>query len=255
MKPREPAPLVSTRLMQRAALSAFAAAVALLLAGAAGWLIQRPWFDLRRIELGAADGQALRHVNANIVRTATLGRLSGNFFTLNLDEARRVYESVPWVATVSLRRAWPDRLLVTLTEHRAIAIWDDGRLLSDAGQIFTANVAEAELDGELPRVEAPARFAVDVARRLPRLAAQVALLGSTLETVEVSERASWTLRTAGGPLMELGRDDPAGRLDERLALIASYYPVVTAHLGAAPLRIDARYPQAFAVAAASGKKP
>jgi cell division protein FtsQ len=255
VKSREPAPLVSTRTMQRAATAALAAALALMAAGAAGWFIRQSWFDLRHIELRAADGQSLRHVNANTVRTATLGRLSGNFFTLRLDEARRVYESVPWVAAVSLRRAWPDRLVATLTEHRAVAIWDDGRLLSDVGQIFTANVAEAELDGDLPQVEAPARFAAEVARRLPRLAAQVALLGLTLEAVEVSERASWTLRTADGPLVELGRDDPPGRLDERLALIASHYPSVTALMGAVPLRIDARYPQGFAVAAASGKRP
>lgn len=255
MRSREPTPLVSTRAMQRAATAAFAAAVVLLLAGAAGWFIQRPWFSLHRIELHAADGQTLRHVNVNAVRAATLGRLSGNFFTLNLDETRRVYESVPWVAAVSVRRAWPDRLVVTLTEHRAVAIWDDGRLLSDAGQIFTANVAEAELDGELPQVEAPARFAVEVARRLPGLAAQVALLGLRLETVEVSERASWTLRTADGPLIELGRDDPPGRLDERLALIASHFPTVTAQLGADLVRIDARYPQGFAVAVASRKRP
>jgi cell division protein FtsQ len=255
MKSRESVPLVSTRAMQRAVVAAFAAALALLLLGATGWFIQRPWFDLRRIELRAADGQVLRHVNANTVRAATLGRLAGNYFTLNLDEARRVYESVPWVAAVALRRAWPDRLLVTFTEHRAIAIWDDGRLLSAAGRIFTANVAEAELDGELPRVEGPARYAAEVARRLPQLAEQVGLLGLTLEAVEVSERASWTLRTADGPVLELGRDDPPGRLDDRLALIANHYPTVTAQLGADLLRIDARYPQGFAVAVASRKKP
>lgn len=255
MKAREPGPLLSTRAMQRAAAAMLLAAVALFAAGAAGWLIQRPWFDLRQIEVRAAEGQALRHVTAHMVRAATVGRLSGNFFTLNLDEARRLVESVPWVAAVSVRRAWPDRLVVTLTEHRAIAIWDDGRLLSDAGVVFTANVAEAEVDGDLPRVDAPLRFAAEVARRLPQLAAQVALMGLTLEALEVSERASWTLRTADGPRIELGRDEPPGRIDERLALVAHHFSTVTAQLGADLLRIDARHPQGFAVAAASRKKP
>jgi len=255
MRAREPAPLLSTRAMQRAAAAALVAAVALVAAGAVGWLIQRPWFDLRHIEVHGANGQALRHVTAHMIRTATAGRLSGNFFTLDLDQARRLVESVPWVAAVSVRRSWPDRLLITLTEHRAIAIWDEARLLSDTGQVFTANVAEAELDGDLPRVDAPLRLAAEVARRLPQLAAQVALLGLTLEAVEVSERASWTLRTADGPLLELGRDDPPGRLDERLALIAAHFPTVTAQLGADVLRIDARHPQGFAVAVASRKRP
>jgi cell division protein FtsQ len=255
MKAREPAPLLSTAAMQRAAAWICAAALALLAAGAAGWLMQRPWFDLRRVELRAADGPGLRHVNANTVRAATLGRLSGNFFTMRLEQTRRVFESVPWVAAVSLRRAWPDRLVVTVTEHRAVAIWDDGRLLSDRGQLFVANVAEAELDGALPQVDAPPRFSVEVARRLPHLAAQTAALGLDLDGVVVSERAGWMLRTAGGPAIDIGRDDPPGRLDERLDRVVAHYPAVTAQLGTDLLRIDARYPQGFAVATASRRKP
>jgi cell division protein FtsQ len=255
MKAREPAPLISTRAMRRTAALIFAAAILLLLAGAAGWLVQRPWFDLRHIELRAADGQALRHVNTNTFRAATVGRLSGNFFTLSLEDARRVVESVPWVAAVSLRRAWPDRLVVTLTEHRAVAIWDDGRLLADSGRLFIANVAEAEVDGTLPQVEAPPRFAVEVARRLPQFLAQAGSLGKVIEAVEVSDRASWTLRADSGVTIEIGRDDPPGRLDDRLALIVNHYPTVAAHVGAEVLRIDARYPKGFAIATAPRKKP
>ncbi len=255
MSAREPVPLLSTRAMQRAALLMFAVSIALLLAGAAGWLFKRPWFDLRHVELRAADAEGLRHVNANAVRAAAVGRLTGNFFTMRLEDARRVFESVPWVAAVSLRRAWPDRLVVTLTEHRAIAVWEDGRLLADSGQLFVANVAEAEVYGPLPQVDAPPRFGVEVARRLPQFAAHAASLGLTVEAIEVSDRASWTLRTAGGLAIEAGRDDPPGRLDERLALIVGHYPAVVAQVGAELLRIDARYPQGFAVAAAARKKP
>jgi len=255
MRARESSPMLSTRAMQRAAGMMFATALVLLLAGAAGWLIRRPWFDLRQIEVRAADADGLRHVNANTVRSAAAGRLSGNFFTMRLDETRRVFESVPWVAAVSLRRAWPDRLVVTLAEHRAIAIWDDGRLLADTGQLFVANVAEAEVFGPLPQIDAPPRFSDEVARRLPHFAARTASLGLAVAGVEVSDRASWTVRADSGVAIEIGRDDPPGRLDERLALIVSHFPTVASQLGAELLRIDARYPHGFAVAAASRKKP
>lgn len=255
MRPREQAPLLSTRAMRRAAALIAAVAAAMLLAGAAGWFFQRPWFDLRHIELSAADDAGLRHVNANAVRSAAIGRLTGNFFTMRLEEARRVFESVPWVASVSLRRGWPDRLLVTLAEHRAIAIWDDGRLLADSGRLFVANVAEAEVHGALPQVDAPPRFSVDVARRLPQFVVWATSLGLSVESIQVSERASWTLRAADGLAIELGRDDPPGRLDERLAMIASHHRTIAAHAGADLLRIDARYPQGLAVATAARRKP
>lgn len=255
MKAREPAPLLSTRAMQRAVGLTLAASIALLAAGAAGWFVQRSWFDLRQIELRAAGPEGLRHVSANTVRAAAAGRLRGNFFTMRLEDARRVLESVPWVAAVSLRRAWPNRLVVTVTEHRAIAIWDDGRLLSDNGQLFVANVAEAEVSGPLPQVDAPPRFSAEVARRLPQFAAQAATIGLSLDAIDVSDRASWTLHADGGLSIEIGRDDPPGRLDERLAMIVGHYPTVLAQVGTDLIRIDARYPQGFAVAAAPRNKP
>jgi cell division protein FtsQ len=255
MKARETTPLVSTRSLQWGTRLVLTVASTLVMAGAGGWFVQRPWFDLRHVELRAADREGLRHVNANTVRAAMVGRLAGNFFTMSLDEARRVFESVPWVAAVSLRRAWPDRLVVTVSEHRAIAVWDDGRLLAESGRLFVANVAEAEVYGPLPQIEAPARFSAEVARRLPAFAARAASLGLAVENVEVSERASWALRTESGLEIELGRDEPRGRLDERLARIVSHFPAVAGHLGADLLRIDARYPQALAVVAATRKKP
>jgi len=255
VKAREVEPLVSTRTMQRSGTLLFCAAAALLLAGAAAWLAQRPWFDLRHVELRSAGAAGLRHVNANAVRAAIVGRLHGNFFTLSLEQARRAFEAVPWVAAVSLRRAWPDRLVVTLTEHRAVAVWDDGRLLADSGQLFVANVAEAEVEGALPQVEAPSQFSAEVARRMPHLVAHAESLGLALEAVRVSDRAGWSLRTDRGLVIELGRDEPPGRLDERLALVVNRFPTVAAHVGAEVHRIDARYPNGFAVAAAARKKP
>lgn len=248
-------PLLSTGALNAVAGLLASTAVVLLAAGAAAWLVQRPWFDIRHIDVRAADGDALRHVSANAVRSTVLGRLAGNFFTMRLDDARRVFELVPWVAAVSVRRAWPDRLVIALAEHRAIGVWDDGRLLAEGGRLFVANLAEAELAGPLPQFDGPARFAAEAARRLPQFSAQLAPLGLRVESVEISERASWTVQTDSGLVIVLGRDDPPGRIDERLALVVGHYPAVLAQLGAEALSIDARYPRGFAVAPARRQKP
>ena len=39
-------------------------------------------------------------------------KLKGNFFTLDLAEAKRVFESVPWVRQAVVSRVWPNRLTV-----------------------------------------------------------------------------------------------------------------------------------------------
>ncbi len=126
-------------------LAALFVALAVLAFGAVGLsrLAQQPKFQLKRVEVRGD----LRHVTASSVRTALSGRLRGNYFTMRLDDTRRLFETVPWVAAASVRRVWPDRLVVTLTEHRALGVWEDGRLLSDRGELFVANPDEAEIDG------------------------------------------------------------------------------------------------------------
>jgi cell division protein FtsQ len=238
------AQMTGVRLMTWAARGATAAALALAGAGALLWLAQRPWFDLRRIEVSGD----LRHVSRAAIRSAIAGRLAGNFFTMRLDDARRAFESVPWVAAVSVRRVWPNRLGVELTEHRALGTWSDGRLLSDAGVLFVANPAEAELDGPQIEFSGPERFAADAARRYRQFAAMLAPVQIRIAGLEVSERASWALRADPVRRIELGRDEPAGELQRRLAAIVAGYPLVAAQLNGAPSRVDARYPNGFAAA-------
>jgi cell division protein FtsQ len=239
--------------MELAARTCIGLALLVAAGTAVAWVAQRPAFDFRRVEVRGSDGQ-LQHVSQAALRTAVAGRLAGNFFTMRLDEARRVFETVPWVAGASVRRVWPNRLVVTLTEHRALGVWSDGRVLSDQGRLFVANVAEAEVYGPLIEFDGPPQFAAEAARRFYEFAAVLVPLSIEIERVAVSERASWSLRSSGGQRIELGRDDPPGRLQERLALIDASYPLLLAKFGGAPSRIDARYPNGIAAATPVGTR-
>jgi cell division protein FtsQ len=237
---------MNPRLMNSIA-TLMATVAGLLIAGAAFlWLAQRPYFSFRQIDV-LGD---LQHVTSASIRNAVAGQLKGNYFTMRLDDTRRLLEGVPWVARASVRRVWPDRLLVTLTEHRALGTWDDGRLLSDAGELFIANPAEAEINGPLPAFEGPAAAARDAARRYYEFAAQLAPLGVTIALVDVSDRRSWSLRVANaeGAVMrlELGRDTGSLALNDRIAQIVAAYPMVAARVGGVPQAIDARYPNGLA---------
>ena len=210
------------------------------------WIAQRPYFSLRAIEVRGE----LQHVTSASVRAAIAGRLKGNFFTMRLDETRRVLEAVPWVAQASVRRIWPDRLHVTLVEHRALGVWSDGRLLADSGELFVANPAEAEIHGPLPAFEGPAAVAHDAARRYYEFAAMLAPLGMRIAAIGVSDRRSWAVDVAGvdgaATRLELGRDTDGIALNDRLAQVVAAYPMVAARVGGVPQSIDARYPNGLA---------
>jgi cell division protein FtsQ len=238
--------VITVRLMNSLAALFATFAALVVLGGAAYWLAQRPYFALRSIEVRGE----LQHVTSASVRAAVAGRLKGNYFTMRLDETRRLLESVPWVAHASVRRVWPNRLLVTLVEHRALGVWDDGRLLSDVGELFIANPAEAEVHGALPVFEGPEAAARDAARRYYEFAALLAPLGMKIASIDVSERRSWTLDVAGAEgdamRLELGRDTDSMTLHDRLAQIVAAYPMVAARVGGPPQHIDARYPNGLA---------
>jgi len=237
---------MSPKQMNLLATLLLAATVLLATGGLLGWLAQRPAFALKRIDVRGD----LQHVTAASIRAAVAGRLRGNYFTMRLDETRRLLETVPWVARVSVRRVWPNRLQVTLKEHRALGTWDDGRLLSDVGELFVANAAEAEIHGPLPAFSGPPAAALEAARRFYEFSAQLAPLALTIDGVEVSDRLAWSLRVSGPELaagrLELGRDAPASTLAARMERVVAAYPMVVAQVGGPPVRIDVRYPNGLA---------
>ncbi len=220
----------------------FVLAMLILLGGVLVWAVRRPVFDLRRITITGT----LRHVNRAEIRTALAGHLVGNFFTLRLTDARDAFQGIPWVADASVRRVWPDGLIVRLTERRAVGTWSDGRLVSDAGVLFEGNPAEADLDGPQIALSGPARLAPEVVARIASFSRACHALGTALAGIAVSDRGSWTLDTARGQIFDLGRDDPPGAVQRRLDRLVRSDAVVVARLGGAPAHVDARYDNGFA---------
>lgn len=244
--------MIPTRLLDLAA-GVFAAATVLVVAGGALlWVARQPVFAIRTVEVRGD----LQHVTAAAVRTALKGRVGGTYFTAPLEQVRQAAESMPWVAQASVRRMWPDRLRITLREHRALGVWNDGRLLSDDGRLFVANPAEAEISGPLPEFSGPDSAAPEAARRYYDFAARLAPLGLKIEEVAVSERASWSVTASGedSPTLriELGRDGAPAAVTEQLDTLVAFYPAVVARLGGPPARLDARHSNGFAAALTSG---
>ena len=134
-----------------------------LLGSALWWLVHRPLFTLREVRLEGPEHGALRHVSPSTVRGTALPRIKGNFFTADLEEVRVAFESVPWVRRAAVWREWPHKLIVVIEEHRPLGTsGGDGRLISGGGDIFTAHLAEAEEEGDLPGFRGPAGTAREV---------------------------------------------------------------------------------------------
>jgi cell division protein FtsQ len=198
------APPWDVRAMNLGANLLFAAA-ALVCAGLVlAWAIRLPQFTLRAIELG---GDVTRN-SATTIRANAAPKLAGNLFSLDLQRAQAAFEAVPWVRRAVVRRVWPDRLAVTLEEHRPAAWWQmedaQDRLVNVQGEVFEANPGDVE-DEELPVLRGPEGSAAQALAMQRRLAPVFAGLDLRIERLALSARGSWRVTLDSGAEVELGR--------------------------------------------------
>jgi cell division protein FtsQ len=210
-----PALPADVRLMNAAAGTVFVLATAAAAAAGTLWLMRSSLFPVRSIQL---DGDLARN-SVPTVRANATPRLSGNFFSIDLQQGRRAFESVPWVRRAVVRRVWPDRLAVSLEEHRPAALWDPfgddpgvDKLVNTYGEVFEANVGDVEDDG-LPTFAGPEGTASQMLALYRRLQPVLATLDMVVERLELSGRGSWRALLDSGATLEIGR----GSEDELVA--------------------------------------
>jgi len=247
----------NARLLNLIASTLYALVALMALAAGLLWLAQRPVFGITHVELTAMDGAVLRHVNAPSVRTNALGKLSGNFFTLDLNAARQAFEAVPWVRRASVRREWPNGLAVEVEEHEALGTWggaDSGRLINTYGEVFVANTAEAEEDAQLLALEGPSASEEDVVEKLEVMREWFKPLQVEPLAVSLSGRYAWRAKLSNGMVVELGReqnDEDRAAMDQRVRRFVAAWPEVTKQWGRQIEYADLRYPNGFAIRAAN----
>src|SRR5690606_27074953 len=98
------------------------------------------------------------------IEAAVAPELRHGFLSLDLNAVRDNVERLAWVDTADARRAWPDALVVTVTEHRAAARWGEDGLLDVHGELFIEGVQPHEFP-ELPRLAGPQGSEREVAER------------------------------------------------------------------------------------------
>ncbi len=221
-----------------------------LLSSGLWWIAQRPMFTLKVIRIEGAAQSELRHVTRSTVKGSAIPRIKGNFFTANLNAVRLAFESVPWVRRATVRREWPNKLIVTLEEHTPLGTWgDDGRLLSAKGDVFIANLAEAEEDGELPEFSGPEGSEKEVVARFRELQSWFAPANLAPDSVQLSKRYAWTVKLSNGMTVELGREQSKTTLRERVDRLVQMYPQLVARLQDRIESVDMRYPNGMALRA------
>jgi len=234
-------------------------AVLAMLAAVVIWVVQRPYFAISRIQIEPIQSETLNYVSPASVRATIAGRIVGNFFTIDLDDARAVLETVPWVRHTRIRRVWPNTLRVAIEEQQPLALWNENQMINTWGEAFSANQGELPDDAALPVFNGPENSERLVVQRYAELARWFAPLNLHVREITLSPRYAWDVELSDGVHLSLGRDpaadvaDPHGRsgalpFAERIERFVQAWPVLARRLdGRAISSADLRYPNGFAI--------
>jgi cell division protein FtsQ len=227
------------RTLNATALVLAGIAVAVLFWGALAWLVRQPAFAISDVVVTTPLERASGAHLESVVRE----ELRGTFFTMDLERARSALAQVPWVRAIALRRQWPHRLEIAVEEQAPLARWNDAGLVNTMGEVFVA-----DWNGELPQFNGPDGQSAAVTARYRDWTAALAPIAFTIRALTLSARGGWQIGAAGktGPMtLELGRDDPGGRL----ARFIGAHDLTTGALARAgrPVeQVDLRYRNGFA---------
>lgn len=196
-----PTPL-DVKLMNIMAYALFLGFALSLVGTVAVWAAGHSLFAVRGITV---TGQ-VSHTNAAMFKASVMPRLTGTFFTLDINAARQAFESIGWVRQAQVHREFPNRLKVTLEEHHAVAYWgreSDSAMVNSFGEVFEANGGEVEQD-TLPRLSGPDGSAAKVLVMEQTLQPNFAALNLNIEQLDMTPHGGWRVRLDTDGVIELG---------------------------------------------------
>jgi cell division protein FtsQ len=225
----------------------FVAGWAMLLALFVVLLPRMPFASIRVVQVSAP----LRHVAPTELEEALAGRLRGNFFSLSAEGAREALERLPWVRRASVRRVWPDCLVIDLEEQQPAARWgnSDTEWVNVQGEIFAASWPSAEESGNfaLPRLKGPPDASAPLLQRYGESAEMLARISLRPVVITLSARQALEMELSNGMTLKLGREQNRSPASERLRRFVEVYPSIVADRTPPPSVVDLRYPNGFAL--------
>ncbi|MBK9218643.1 MAG: cell division protein FtsQ/DivIB [Uliginosibacterium sp.] len=213
-------------------------------------VLRLPVFSLQELVVTSS----LNRVTRAQIEYAANSSMRGNFFTVDLEGARKAFENLPWVRRAQLLRRWPGAIEVFLEEHEAVAYWrstdsGDTRLVNSHGEMF-----DAASNADMPVFSGPADAGLVMIERRKYFDALLKPMGRRVLALTLSGRQAWQLKLDDGMILELGTDEDKASLERRLSRFVAAWPQLQERAGKKIAVADLRYPSGFAVRMMDGEQ-
>jgi len=195
----------------------------------------------RPVALITVEGE-LEYIDHDAVQLVIKPYLHESFLGIDLDGLHADLLAMPWVADASVRRVWPDKLVIDLDEQLPIARWGDQALLNNEGKAFAPQ--DISRFAQLPQLDGPERAKRRVMRHYQQFSSLLRPQGMVVSKLELRDRGSWCLTTEDGMEVLLGRDN----LVEKMQRFMTIEQMLLQDRRELIARVDLRYSNGMAVA-------
>ena len=209
--------------------------VSCLLIVAVHYLLDDRFFSVQRVVIKGK----LEKISDDQLQYVVQDRIKGNVFKLDLNYVQQGFEQLSWADQVRVTRQWPDQIVVTITERKALARWVGGGVIDMNGDWF-----EASTDESLPLFIAPEGSEKQIAQMYIQMLPVLKQMGEPLpKELSLTARNAWQITLKGDAVLKLGRTEPMIRLKRIVPVWKKYLKAQENDIE----YIDLRYPDGFAL--------
>lgn len=192
---------------------------------------------IRTIQLSGT----FENLNQGEVEQSLQQYIGQGFFSLDIHQLQQILHQKSWTESVSVRRVWPDKIRVTITEKKPVARWDERHLLSNSAKVYLADTGAF---AHLPIVHAASHQPEWALRQFYTLEARFDSVDERLVALRVDSRGALDVELINGLQIKLGRSD----IDRKIDRLVNIYLQQILPRREQIQRLDLRYSNGFAVA-------
>ena len=182
-----------------------------------------------------------KRVNSEQIRVVVASQSERSFFKVNPNNIKEKLAKIPWVQHVSVNKKWPNSLIIKLIEHKAVATWNNDKLLNENGEIF--EVDRIDDLTSLPQIQGNENNSKLIWDKFVRFNEIIKKMGYDINSTSISNRGGWKLSLSNGVDLNLGSQ----QMDAKLVRLTDTWTKLLQTNQQLPLYIDLRYTNGYVV--------
>jgi len=180
------------------------------------------------------------NVSEKMILNAIANDVKGGYLWIDVHNLQDKIEKLAWVKIATVKRVWPDSIVVKITEQKAYAVWKNKGLLNELGEKFEPIEVSKN---DLPILSGPVDLNVKVMNEYKKFEAQLNEIGLSIHEINLDDRRAVYLQLSNEIKISLGRSKYQKRLNR---FITAYKINLFKHSNKIDY-VDMRYTNGFSI--------